>query len=400
MTSIQVSINNFPEGGTIRINGAAPTILPTSTPAPGTPTPTPTPTPSNYDYIITPSMGSNLNSLFSTMLKSGKKTLVKNGQYNLSKITFPSDIVLDAESHNTIINSQETTDYLINFKSNSIIRNFKFNHNKTLCMIGQGAVSNFRIENNHFVGAQMSITVKNTNTGMPTSGYGYILNNTGYNSRLGSVQGSRNNLFSGNKFTDFTGPEYFDFNGNAHYNTFENNEFVNGPGYYVTDEAIDMIGNNTNNILRNNKVVGCFQRALRPSYEANDNIIEDNYFEYIPGVTANGGGIVTWNSGAIPNKIPKRNKIRNNTIISMTSGIQLKGAQDNIVTGNNISKCLRGISCELDTYKGANAISSGNVITGNNIKDVEYGLYVVDSPNNTFSPNNITNWSKGKTFGI
>ncbi len=397
MTSIQVLINNFPEGGTIKVNGILPTILPTGTPTPGpgTPTPfpttpTPTPTPTSFDYIITQDMGSNLNSIFSSMLKSGKKTLLKNGNYTLSGITFPQGAWLEGESHNAIINAGGSSTYLITLGSNDTIKKIAFRSTTgQKFFLASGTTNSFTIDENYFYGTTNAVTVKDA------TGSGTIINNTGLNARLGTLSGTRNNIVKNNVFKNHSGDEFFDFNGNAHFNTLEGNTFTNDAGFTLTDEAIDMIGNNTNNILRNNYVKGNFQRALRPSYEASDNLIENNYFEYIPGVTPNGGGIVLWNSGAIPSKIPKRNRVIGNTIKGMTNGINLSGAQDNIVTGNKISNCIKGINIQKDTYKGASAESSGNTVQNNDIYDVDYGIYWVASPNNIVSGNNITNYRKG-----
>ncbi|MCX9082701.1 MAG: right-handed parallel beta-helix repeat-containing protein, partial [Candidatus Methanoperedens sp.] len=204
--------------------------------------------------------------------------------------------------------------------------------------------------------------------------------------------------FSNNTFVDYTGDEFFDFNGNAHYNTLENNIFTNVDGYSITDEAIDMIGSNTYNVIKNNYIKANFQRGIRPSRKSDNNIIESNYIEYKKGNIPNEGGIVLWNSGSIPSEIPSYNIISKNTIIGTTEGIALSGAQYNTVTDNKISNCIKGISITKDTHNGANAESKNNIISNNMMSDIDYGIYISSSQNNVITNNIINNYKINDVF--
>ncbi len=373
-----------------------------------TPTVIPTPLPASLPSYIISTDGNKVyaknritekidyygtfNQLLLSKLKPGNHIYIKDGVYKLDTIELPSDVIIECESNNAIIKTS-TNDHLIYLRSNSTIKGCTFEHtNKnTNTIYVYKDIRNWYITNNNFINSH-AVLVVNPTTKFPTNGYGWVLNNTGKHSKLGSIETGRNITFLHNKFVDYTGDEFFDFNGNAHYNTFENNTFINADGYHITDEAIDMIGDNTYNVVKNNYIKANFQRGIRPSRKSNHNIIESNYIEYKKGKILNQGGIVLGNSGAVPSEIPSYNTIFKNTIIGTTEGIALSGAQYNTVTDNKISNSIKGISITKDTYKGANAVSKNNKISNNTISHIDYGIYISSSPNNVITNNVIKNY--------
>ncbi|MCX9082700.1 MAG: right-handed parallel beta-helix repeat-containing protein [Candidatus Methanoperedens sp.] len=370
--------------------------------------PTPTVMPSLFSYILSTDgnkvyakngitekidyRGTFKQLLLST-LKPGNHIFIKNGVYKLDTIELPSNVIMECESNNVIIRTS-TDNHLIYLESNSKIKGCTFEKIgiKSNIIYIYKNVRNWYVTDNHFINTNDAVLIVNPASGFPINGYGWVLNNTGTQSKLGSIKTGRNITFSNNTFVDYTGDEFFDFNGNAHYNTLENNRFTNVDGYSITDEAIDMLGNNTYNIVKNNYIKANFQRGIRPSRKANHNIIESNYIEYKKGKILNEGGIVLWNSGAVPSEIPSYNMISKNRIIGTTEGITLSGAQYNTITGNKISNSIKGISITKDTYNGANAVSKNNIISNNTIRDIDYGIYISSSPNNVITNNIIKNY--------
>lgn len=338
------------------------------------------------NYIVEP--GDDLTSRLSS-LKSGDNVYIRNGNYDLNPIKPQSGVHIEGESKNVRIKITSDASHIIYLNSNSTIKGCTFEKvgTKTNIIYVLGNKINWSVLNNHFINCTDAVSVMTNKIDYPQSSHGVVKGNTGLDAKLGSITGGMDIEFVDNAFYNHSGDEFFDFNGNAHYNTLENNTFINDTGFTLLDEAIDMIGNNTHNIVRGNRIIGNFQRGIRPSYEASYNLIENNYIEYLPGNTVNAGGIVLWNSGAIPAKIPKNNIVRNNTIVGMSAGIVLKGAQDNTVTDNVISKSSVGIEIAIDTYKGANVISKGNTVSGNHFVGVSKCIDRRDCPDNIITDN-------------
>jgi len=401
MPSLQVLINNFPDGADIKVNGG---IVPTATPSP-TPGPTTTPIPNDFNHVITPSLGSNLNSILPSMLNEGDKILLKNGNYDLNEITFPPNIVFTGESHSAIIAANSAAPYLIHEQSNSIINNIRFNNpGKTKTIFVSGKQTNWKVDHCYFQNATIAVIAEDLDKAAPTAGHGWITNNIGIGSKLFTLQGQTNITVTGNDFRNRNGSEFADFNYNVRNCLMENNTFINPSGYSLSEEVIDMVGGNgtitDGNIIRNNTIIGNFRTGIRPSLSATNNIIEGNTIEWQAGPNAHIGSIYLYGKGTTGFSRPNGNKIRNNTLKGGRVGIEMSGAERNTITGNNISGCEIGIDVVDDTIYGDVIPCSGNNITGNNISNIGYGIYVKNSPSNTFSPNNITNWSKGKTYGI
>ena len=395
-------------------------------PIPATPSPTPTiiPTPvppslpSSCSYLISTDgnkvyakkvstgnieFSGTLNEVLSFTAKSGNHVCIKNGDYSLSIITLQPNVIIDCESNNVIIKSTITSPYsfLIYIKSDSTIKNCTFDH-KGKVIYAKDNVKNWRVENNHFINTNAAVAVINLAKGFPTNGYGQIINNTGLYSSLGYIQGGRNITISNNKFLNYNGQEFFDFNYNVHYVLFENNEFINADGYSISQEAIDMIGGNSftnsNNIVRNNKIIANFQSGIRPAKSAINNTIENNYIEFRKGKIINIAGIYLYGGGTAFST-PKNNKILRNTIIGGKSGIELSGSDNNLVTGNIISGSDRGISLVKDSFYGADVAPKNNKISQNVIDNINYGIYISPSTNNVISNNNITNYKIVNIFG-
>jgi len=402
MPSLQVNINNFPDGGIIKVNGTE--VFP-KTPAPGTPTPTPTPTPipNDFNHVISPSLGRNLNSILASMLNEGDKILLKNGNYNLSEIIFPPGIIFTGESHNAIINASSTAPYLIHEQSNSIISNIRFNNpGKTKTILISGKQQNWKVDSCFFQNSTIAVIAEDLDRATPTAGHGWITNNIGFGSKLTTLQGQTNITVTGNDFRDkIGGSEIIDFNYNVRNCLVENNNFT---GLVLSEEVIDMVGGNstltTGNTVRRNKISGNFRTGIRPSKSATNNVIEENEITWEAGPNAHIGNIYMYGSGSTGFSRPNGNKILNNILRGGRVGIEMSGAERNTITGNNISGCEIGIDVLDQTIYGDAIPCSGNNITGNTISNIGYGIYMKNSPSNTFSPNNITNWSKGKTYGI
>lgn len=387
-----------------------PSLIPSSSPAPSSssvPTATPNlgicptfpiygPTPGSFSVSCTHTLNvagntvtakdssgtvvstGTLNKVLSDTAKSGNHVCIQDGTYTLNSITLPEKVFIEclpgASGAKPIVNASLPTagSRLITLKSDSSIKGceFKFASLRGNGIYVEGAVKNWSVENNHFINVDGSIRIVNDNASdPPTSGWGSVLNNTGLHSRLGGIQGGRYITFKDNKFYDYTGDEFFDFNGkNPAYdttnspnleNTIENNILENvSSGYYLNDEAIDMIGYNNNNIVRNNRIVGNFQRGISPRYEASGNCIEGNYIQFKPGgvnVSANGIPLEGHSSNA--SRFPANNKINNNRIVGVAKGVYLNRAKNNTVTNNTINATSCGISIT--------SSSSGNTISGN-----------------------------------
>jgi len=408
MTSIQVLINNFPEGASIKVNDgiiptATPTPVPEPTPAP-TPGPTPTPVPSNFDYIIEPSTPA-LNSILSSKLTPGKKVLLKNGNYTLNEMIFPPNVSLIGESHNAIITANSAAPYLIHLQSNSLIQNIRFNNpGKTKTIFVSGKQTGWKVDSCYFQNSTIAVIAEDLDKAAPSAGHGWITNNIGIGSKLFTLQGQTNVTITGNDFRNRNGSEFADFNYNIRNCLMENNKLINSSGFHMSEEVIDMVGGNgtltTGNIVRNNTIIGNFRTGIRPSLSTSNNTIEGNTIEWLPGPTTHIGNIYLYGKGSTGFSRPNGNKIRNNTLKGGRVGIEMSGAETNTITGNNISGCEIGIDVLDKTIYGDAIPCTGNNITDNTISNIGYGIYMINSPDNTFSPNNITNWSKGKTFGI
>jgi parallel beta-helix repeat protein len=335
-----------------------------------------------------------LNQVLSSTAKSGNSILIKNGNYNLTTFKPPANIKIKGESENTVINASDVP-YLIYLKSNSSISNLTFEHTgRTKTIYVSGQQTNWKVDNNYFIDSDIAVIVENlTSSNKPTSGYGQITNNKGLHSKLSTLQGTVHNLLSGNKFYDKTGSEIIDFNYNTHYNVVENNEFINKQGYSLDQEVIDMVGGNSftnsNNIVRNNKIVGNFQTAIRPAKSAVNNTITDNYIEFKSGNTQNIAAIYLYGDGGF--STPKGNKINNNTIIGGKVGIELSGSETNEIKNNNISNTIKGISLVKKSSSGYGSSISpkNNTISKNIIHNIDYGIYTKSSPNNTITKDNI-----------
>lgn len=343
----------------------------------------------NIDYYGT------FNEVLSLTAKSGNHVCIKNGDYSLSTIALQPNVIIDCESHNAIIKATDVF-YLIYLKSDSTIKGCTFDHiNKTKTIYASGDVRNWHVENNYFINSDIAVLVENLKTGFPTSGYGYIINNKGLHSKLFTLQGTRNITVKQNNFSDLEGDEFVDFNYNVHYSLVENNSFINADGYCIHQEIMDMIGGsgytNSYNIVRNNKIIANFQSGIRPAKSAIYNTIENNYIEFKEGNITNIAGIYLYGGGT-DFSTPKHNQIAGNTIIGGRSGIELSGADDNSVTGNIISGSDRGISLVKDSFYGADVAPKNNIISQNEIYNINYGIYISLSPNNIISNNNITNY--------
>ncbi|PWB52284.1 MAG: hypothetical protein C3F06_08775 [Candidatus Methanoperedenaceae archaeon] len=396
------------------------TPIPTTTPLPEPtllPTPLPTPLPSSCSYIIYTDgktvyakkvgtgnieFSGTFNEVLSFTAKSGNRVCIKNGDYSLSTITLQPNVVIECESSNAIIKAADVF-YLISLKSDSTIRGCTFDHKgKTKTIYVSGDVKNWHVENNYFINSDIAVLVENLKAGFPISGYGYIVNNKGLYSKLGTLQGTRNITVTGNSFSDREGPEFFDFNYNVHYVLFENNTFINADGYSIIEEAIDMVGgdgySNSYNIVRNNKIIANFQSGIRPSKSAIYNTIENNYIEFKKGKVTNIAGIYLYGGGS-DTSTPNHNQVIKNTIIGGKSGIELSGADDNFVTENIISGSDRGISLVKDSFYGANVAPKNNIISKNVIYNINYGIYISSSPNNVVTNNVINNYKITDIFG-
>jgi parallel beta-helix repeat protein len=344
-----------------------------------------------------------LNEVLSFTAKSGNHLCIKNGDYSLSTITLQPNVIIECESNNAIIEAADVF-YLIYLKSDSTIKGCTFDHiNKTKTIYASGDQKNWHVENNYFINSDIAVLVENLKTGFPTSGYGYIINNKGLHSKLGTLQGTRNMTITGNNFSDLEGDEFFDFNYNVHYVLFENNTFINADGYSIHQEVIDMIGGNgyTNsyNIVRNNKIIANFQCGIRPAKSAIYNTIENNYIEFKEGNAINIASIYLYGGGTAFST-PKHNQMIKNTIIGGKSGIELSGADDNLVTENIISGSDRGISLVKDSFYGADVAPKNNIISQNVIDNINYGIYISSSPDNVISNNIITNYRIADIFII
>ncbi len=371
-----------------------------------------TPQPDNYTYTIYTEnnkvyatdnsnnrgiTSGTLNEVLNSTVKSGNSVLIKDGIYNLTTFKPPANINIKGESENTIIKAANVP-YLIYLKSNSTIDTLTFKHTgKTKTIYVSGQQINWKVDNNYFIDSDIAVIVENlTSSNKPTSGYGQITNNRGLHSKLSTLQGTTHNLLSGNKFYDKNGSEIVDFNYNTHYNTVENNEFINNPGYSLDQEVIDMVGgnsfNNDNNIVRNNKIIGNFQTAIRPAKSAVNNTITDNYIEFKSGKVSNIAAIYLYGDGGF--STPKNNKINNNTIVGGKVGIELSGSENNDILNNNISNTLKGISLVKTSSSGYGSSISpkNNTVSNNIITNIDYGIYTKSSPTNNISNNIITNY--------
>ncbi len=409
MDDVTLSLKSTPTTTTPLPEPTTTTPLPVPTPT-IIPTPLPTTLPSSCSYIISTDgkkvyakkvstgnieFSGTLNEVLSFTAKSGNQVCIKDGIYSLSTITLQPNVIIECESNNAIIKAEDVF-YLIYLKSDSTIKGCTFDHKgKTKTIYVKDDVRNWHVENNYFINSDIAVIVENLRNGFPTSGYGYIINNKGLHSKLGTLQGTRNITVTGNSFSDREGPEFFDFNYNVHYVLFENNTFINADGYSIIEEAIDMVGGdsytNSYNIVRNNKIIANFQSGIRPAKSAIYNTIENNYIEFKKGKVTNIAGIYLYGGGS-DSSTPKGNQIINNTIIGGKSGIELSGADDNSVTENMISGSERGISLVKDSFYGADVAPKNNIISQNVIDNVNYGIYISPSSNNAITNNVINNY--------
>lgn len=328
---------------------------------------------------------------------SGNRLFIKNGAYSLSQIHLPDNVFIECESNNAVIKTQGS-DSIIYLNSDSAIKGCTFDgHNKPIYV--KDNVVNWRIEGNNFINAKIAVHVENlTSDPLPTSGYGIITNNKGIGSKLTTLQGTRNIIVSNNVFRNLNGnTEFADFNYNVHFVTFENNSFINDFGYSIDQEMIDMVGGNSQtnseNIIRNNTIIGNFQSGIRPAKSAINNIIENNIIEYKPGGVIHEANIYLYGDTS-QYSTPQYNTIRNNILKGGKYGIVLSGADNNNIYGNNISGMQYGIGLVKDTIYGANDAPKNNYVWNNNIYNVDYGIYLSNSPNNAISNNIISSWIK------
>lgn len=340
--------------------------------------------------------------------KSGNHICIQKGNYNLSTIIdMQPNLIIECEYQDDsnrayITGSAPTSDnQLISIKSDSVIKNCTFDH-KGFTIAAMGAVDGWRVENNYFLNSVIAVFVHDDTlvSGNPKHGNGFILNNKGLHSKLSTLQDTTGVTLRGNSFADRNGPEQVDFNYNVYNVLMEYNTFINGPEFTLSEEVIDMIGgnsfNNSNNTVRYNTIIGAFRTGIRPAKSANDNILDHNYIKFIQGTSTvvNVAGIYFYGGGN-DFSTPKRNKVTNNTIIGAKVGIELSGTNDNTVTGNDISAVSKGIAVMKDSSSGygASQVAKNNIITGNTIDNVDYGIYVQSSLlTNTISPNTITNF--------
>lgn len=344
------------------------------------------------------------NQVLSRTGGSGNHVCIQNGNYSLSTISdLQSNVIIECES-NAIIKGTTTSavPYLIYLKSDTTVKNCTFDHSRKT-IFASGNISNWHVENNYFINSAIAVLVENleTGSGFPASGYGYIMDNKGLHSKLTTMEGTRNITVRGNTFSDRNGPEFVDFNYNVHYVILENNTFINGSGYSISEEVIDMIGgnsySNSNNIVRNNTIISNFRSGIRPAKSASNNIIENNHIEFKPGRATNIAGVYLYGGGSAFST-PKNNQIVNNTIIGGTAGIELSGANDNTVDGNTISGSVRGINLVRDSFYGSDVAPENNTVTNNTIDNTDYGIYIESSPNNFVNNNDITNARIANTF--
>ena len=326
--------------------------------------------------IVNP--GDNLTAKI-TGASSGDTVYINAGTYNLTEVHPASNVTIQgATVSGVIINVSDA--YVIYLISGSIVKTCTFNcSGKVKVIYISGTQTNWRVEGCYFINADIAVIAENLTTSMPAACNGYIVNNTGTGSKLSTLQGQNGVTVTGNNFHDRNGSEFLDLNYNVHYCLIENNEFVNAAGFSISEEMIDMVGGNSttqnNNIVRNNKIIGNFQSGIRPAKSANDNIISGNYIEWRDGSVTQEAAIYLYGDTTDFN-IPKRNQIINNTIVNGKCGIELSNANDNIITGNTISNCTRGIALIRNSIYGADILPVNNTVSGNTL--IQCGTCIVN----------------------
>jgi len=307
-------------------------------------------------------------------------------------IVIPKSVTLDGMPGAIIrTNAPE----LLQVQSSDIIRGITFEHiakGRTINIKGN-VMQKWRIENCHFINADIAIIAETITPAMPVSGLGYIINNTGIGSKLCTLQGQVGVTIAGNVFKNRNGSEFADFNYNVHRCLMESNTFINAPGYSLNEEVIDMVGGdgtaNSGNIVRNNRIIGNFKTGIRPSLSAHDNIIEENYIEWLPGKIDHEASIYLYGKGN-GFSVPKRNKILNNIIIGGKNGIELSDAQDNIIEGNTIKGASRGVALVKNSLYGDDIAPRNNTVTGNTIYiDTPANAIINEGTGNITIPNYI-----------
>lgn len=301
-------------------------------------------------------------------LRPGDYRKIPAGVYDInpsSPIIIPKSVTLDGTGVTIRTHAPE----LLQVQSSDIIRGITFEHTakgRTINIKGN-IMQKWRIENCHFINATIAIAAINQIKEYPNSGYGHIINCTGVGSKLATLQGQHDISIVGNEFHDKNGSEMIDLNYNNQHCLIENNKFINATGFSLGEEVIDIIGGNglpqNDNIVRNNRIIGNFQTGIRPAKTACNNIIENNYIEWIPGRVPHNASIYLYGSGAVPTG----NKILNNTIVGGRCGIELSHADKNIVTGNTIRGVSRGIALVRNSLYGDDVAPNHNTVTGNRI---------------------------------
>lgn len=326
-----------------------------------------------------------------TALASGGSFTIKNGNYTLNPVISPPGTIAIGESKEGVIISSSSTGYLITLKSNSIIDKCTFKH-KGKTIFVSGPQTNWKVRNNHFVDSIIAVLAEDLTSGYPTAGNGSeISGNTGKGSKLSTMQGQYKLHVFDNEFHDRNGSEFLDINYNNDYCIIENNKLINGSGYTMSEEMIDAVGGNghgqDNNIIRNNTIIGNFKSGIRPGITADNNTIEGNYIEWLPGPTTQEAGIYMYGKGG--SSVPTGNKIIGNTIKGGNCGIKLSNADNNTISQNTISGAVRGIALVRDSIYGSDIAPNGNTVSKNTIVVSNMQNGIINEGQNTITPDNV-----------
>lgn len=360
--------------------------------------------------------GSDSNSVFDDLMSyleiiGGGSVLIKNGEYNVT-INIPDNVQITGEGINTILYAPAGTySHMIYIHSNSTLQNLqlngKYNSVQAIYVFASAdtTISNFKIRNLYIKGLGSAISVNGADTSnLSIIENGLIEGNTvidcvqfgGVESNtVSNYNGTKNIIFKNNYVYNMTGAEFFDYNHATNVYLIDN-IFINPNSSHLSDEAIDMNGDNPGSIVRGNTIIGCFHQGIRLPKE--NAIIEGNYVEFIPCEEEVGGSplIAVWNGGILLNHTPSYHTITNNILVGGSEGILVGGGSHNAISNNIIKNCSVGIRVYEDTYKGADKKSSYNSIIGNNIYNIEEeGILISDSLYNTISSNVVTDSGYG-----
>ena len=324
---------------------------------------------------------------------SEDKITIMPGTYDLGSTayTLPANVQVIGTAKETTIVKSTATPYFMTMVSDCQVKNITIKHNAKTIFIPSSS-TNFRVENNHFEGAVIAVLVQDLTTAAPTGGHGYIVNNTGLHSKLATLQGVKGTQVKNNVFKDRNGDEFLDLNYNCQECLIEDNTFENNPGYSISQEMIDMVGGNNlpqnGNIIRGNRIKGNFLSGIRPGITTHGNIIENNYIEFVQGSITNYDGIYCYGKGT-PDSIPTQNIIRNNTVVGCLNGIVMNSSNDNEITGNTVKNCEKGIALLKHGLYGVDLAPSNNLVSKNTIVVSVLANGIVNEGNNTITSDNV-----------